>query len=111
MEHAYLLISRKESSMVLQTGQVRIIILELDHNNISRLFFWPVIYADWIVYNCFDIKYSKKQKQESVDHEISKCVNQEINELDSSGFRTTEPTIFAGNIGGNSHIVQGTGGK
>ena len=47
MEHAYLLISRKESSMVLQTGQVRIIIiLELDHNNISRLFFWPVIYAD-----------------------------------------------------------------
>jgi len=50
-EHAYLLLSRKESSMVLQTGQ-------------------------------------------------------EINELDSSGFKTNEPTIFAGNIGGNSHIVQ-----
>jgi cleavage and polyadenylation specificity factor subunit 1 len=50
-EHAFLLLSRKESSMVLQTGQ-------------------------------------------------------EINELDSSGFSTTESTIFASNIGGNSHIVQ-----
>jgi len=50
-EHAYLLISRKESSMVLQTGQ-------------------------------------------------------EINELDMSGFNTGEPTVFAGNLGGSSHIVQ-----
>jgi len=50
-EHAFLLLSRKESSMLLQTGQ-------------------------------------------------------EINELDSSGFCTTESTIFASNIGGNSHIIQ-----
>ncbi|XP_023327813.1 cleavage and polyadenylation specificity factor subunit 1 [Eurytemora carolleeae] len=50
-EHSYLILSRKDSSMVLQTGQ-------------------------------------------------------EINELDTSGFRTTEPTVFAGNIGGNGYILQ-----
>ena len=33
---------------------------------------------------------------------------QEINELDSSGFCTTQPTVFAGNIGGSKFIVQVT---
>jgi len=50
-EHSYLILSRKDSSMVLQTGQ-------------------------------------------------------EINELDKSGFRTTEPTIYAGNIGDGAFILQ-----
>ena len=33
---------------------------------------------------------------------------QEINELDSSGFCTAGPTIFAGNLGENRFIVQVT---
>ena len=31
---------------------------------------------------------------------------QEINELDNSGFFTEGPTVFTGNIGKSSHIVQ-----
>lgn len=31
---------------------------------------------------------------------------QEINELDQSGFCTTEPTVYSGNMGGNRFIVQ-----
>ena len=50
-EHAYLLLSRADSTMVLQTGQ-------------------------------------------------------EIAELDSSGFATQAPTIFAGNLGSGHYIVQ-----
>eukprot|EP00092_Neocalanus_flemingeri_P020040 GFUD01021700.1.p1 GENE.GFUD01021700.1~~GFUD01021700.1.p1 ORF type:complete len:1406 (+),score=514.90 GFUD01021700.1:53-4270(+) len=52
-EHAFLILSRNESSMILQTGQ-------------------------------------------------------EINELDSSGFYTTGPTVFSGNLGSNQFIVQVT---
>ena len=52
-EHAFLILSRNESSMILQTGQ-------------------------------------------------------EINELDSSGFYTTGPTVFSGNLGSNQYIVQVT---
>ncbi len=48
-QHAYLILSRRDSSMVLQTGQ-------------------------------------------------------EINELDSSGFATTQTTVFAGNLGGESTL-------
>ena len=50
-EHAYLLLSRADSTMVLQTGQ-------------------------------------------------------EIAELDSSGFATLAPTVYAGNLGRGSYIVQ-----
>ena len=50
-EHAYLLLSRSDSTMVLQTGQ-------------------------------------------------------EIAELDSSGFATQTPTVYAGNLGGGNYIVQ-----
>ena len=52
-EHAFLILSRNESSMILQTGQ-------------------------------------------------------EINELDSSGFYTSGPTVFSGNLGSNQFIVQVT---
>ena len=52
-EHAFLILSRTESSMILQTGQ-------------------------------------------------------EINELDSSGFFTSGPTVFSGNLGSNLFIVQVT---
>ena len=52
-EHAFLILSRRDSSMVLETGQ-------------------------------------------------------EINELDSSGFCTAGPTVFAGNLGANRFIVQVT---
>ena len=31
---------------------------------------------------------------------------QEINELDSSGFWTSGPTVFAGNLGGRQYVVQ-----
>ena len=50
-EHAYLLLSRSDSTMVLQTGQ-------------------------------------------------------EIAELDSSGFATQTPTVYAGNLGDGNYIVQ-----
>ena len=50
-EHAYLLLSRSDSTMVLRTGQ-------------------------------------------------------EIAELDSSGFATQAPTVYAGNLGGSKYIVQ-----
>ncbi|XP_053620009.1 cleavage and polyadenylation specificity factor subunit 1 [Plodia interpunctella] len=52
-EHAYLLLSQEDSTMVLQTGQ-------------------------------------------------------EINEVDNSGFMTSAPTIFAGNLGNNKYMVQVT---
>lgn len=52
-DHAFLLLSRRDSSMVLQTGQ-------------------------------------------------------EINELDNSGFYTSGPTVYAGNLGNNTFIVQVT---
>ena len=52
-EHAFLILSRRDSSMVLETGQ-------------------------------------------------------EIKELDSSGFCTAGPTVFAGNLGANRFIVQVT---
>jgi cleavage and polyadenylation specificity factor subunit 1 len=52
-EHAFLILSRRDSSMVLETGQ-------------------------------------------------------EINELDSSGFCTAGPPVFAGNLGANRFIVQVT---
>lgn len=33
---------------------------------------------------------------------------QEINEVDSSGFSTQGPTVFAGNLGNNKYIIQVT---
>lgn len=91
--------------MVLQTGQVSHLLYrcrQIFVNNLRD----PSSFFDWIIiiakrkYHCF----SKAENEFSSSW--FKALIQEINELDSSGFKTNEPTIFAGNIGGNSHIVQ-----